>query len=207
MDVPSTGDSTVGEWMRRLAEPAGVPGGGAAVGVMLSIAAGLMSMVAAYTEADEPAERARALQRTALRLTDDDATVSGALGAAFRDHGDIRTASLDAARSSATLGEHACAAIADLEWLAEHGKPFLIADVAVATASLRGALAGARANLSYDLAALRSAGDDDAAIRTAHPALWDAADRFSEAIDRLDRLAAAIDDRAAPTSTHRPAAG
>ncbi|MFB2554159.1 cyclodeaminase/cyclohydrolase family protein [Herbiconiux liangxiaofengii] len=44
----TTGGSTVHDWMRRLAEPVGDPGGGAASGVMLAMGCALTSMVAGY---------------------------------------------------------------------------------------------------------------------------------------------------------------
>lgn len=212
-DAVTTQRSTVEEWTRALAESKGSPGGGAGTGVMLAIAASLASMVAGYTEPqeDQRAElaslhaRAHALREAALKLADDDAAASEAFGAAFRlEKGPerdqaIHRASVDAARASAFLGERAVAAIDDLGWLAANGNPALIADVVVGFGALRAAVAGARTNVSFDLATLRSAGATLEQIREQHPGLWSAVEQLTAALDRIDHLTAAVDDRAAPT--------
>ncbi|GAB4097972.1 cyclodeaminase/cyclohydrolase family protein [Sinomonas halotolerans] len=214
----STRGSTVDEWTEALAQSTGSPGGGAGAGVMLAVAASLMSMVAGYTEPAEGAgdgggrdeaaavrERAQSLRRAALALADEDSAASRAFGAAFRmDRGPereeaIRRASVEAATSSAVLGEHAVGAIEDLAWLAADGNPALIADVVVAFGALRAAVAGARTNVSYDLASLRSAGKALEEIREQHPDLWSSVERLDAALGRIDALTAEIDDRAAPT--------
>ncbi|RDV09109.1 formiminotransferase-cyclodeaminase [Arthrobacter sp. RT-1] len=211
----TTQDSTVDEWTEALAQSTGSPGGGAGSGLMLAVAASLTSMVAGYTEPKEHEaaevaeirERARALRREALQLADEDATASQAFGAAFRlDPGPdreeaIHSASLDAAKSSAVLGERAIEAVDDLAWLAANGNPALIADVVVAFGALRAAVAGARTNVSFDLASLRSAGATLEQIREQHQDLWSAVERLSTALDRIDGLTARIDHRAAPTDS------
>ncbi|GAA2174698.1 hypothetical protein GCM10009784_14090 [Arthrobacter parietis] len=182
---------------------------------MLAIAASLTSMVAGYTdpgaEQGEQLERllarAQELRRTALRLADDDAAASRAFGSAFRlNEGDerdraIREASLGAARSSAMLGDHAIAAIDDLSWLAENGNKALIADVVVAFGALRAAVTGARTNVSFDLATLRSSGLTLEQVREQQPRLWAAVEKLDAAIVRIDEATAAVDHRAAPTDS------
>jgi len=209
----TTQDSTVAEWTRALAESTGSPGGGAGTGLMLAVAASLTSMVAGYSgngedDGGEPAgirARARVLRREALELADDDASASKAFGAAFRlepgperDEA-IRRASLEAAASSAVLGERAIQAIDDLAWLATNGNRALVADVVVAFGALRAAVAGARTNVSFDLGSLRSTGATLEQVRQQQPDLWAAVEKLSEAMDRIDTLAADIDHRAAPT--------
>jgi formiminotetrahydrofolate cyclodeaminase len=138
-------------------------------------------------------------------LADDDAAASEAFGAAFRlDRGPERDeailrASVDAAKASALLGERAAAAIDDLGWLASNGNPALIADVVVGFGALRAAVAGARTNVSFDLATIRSAGATLDQIREQHPGLWAAVEKLTAALERIDQLTAAVDDRAAPT--------
>lgn len=221
-DVPevSTSDSSVADWIRALAAAQGNPGGGAASGLMLSVAAGLTAMVAGYSDdhggppqpGDGPAmtseavrERAGERAHAALRLADADAKASRAFGQAFhlstgpeRDAA-IRTASIQAATASAELGRHAIDAIDDLEWLAGHGNPALIADVAVAIGALRAALTGARTNVSFDLGSIRSAHESLEEIHDEQSELWRLVPVFEDALARLDRLAAGIDHRAAPT--------
>lgn len=210
----TTRQSTVDEWTRALAESTGSPGGGAGTGVMLAVAASLTSMVAGYSGKEDDGgrvttirERAQQLRREALKLADDDAAASRAFGAAFRlEKGPerdeaIRSASVDAARASAVLGEQAVAAIGDLAWLAHNGNPALVADVVVALGALRAAVAGARTNVSFDLGSLRSAGATLEDVRRQHPDLWRHVEQLTAALDRIDGLAAAIDDRAAPTDS------
>ncbi|MDQ0075644.1 cyclodeaminase/cyclohydrolase family protein [Arthrobacter oryzae] len=212
-EAVTTRNSTVNDWTRALAESAGSPGGGAGTGVMLAIAASLTSMVAGYTEAEEHLRteladvhaRAGCLREAALQLADDDAAASEAFGAAFRlepgpEREDaVHRASVDAAKASAVLGERGIDAIGDLEWLARRGNPALIADIVVAFGALRAAVTGARTNVSFDLAALTSAGATLEQIREQHPDLWATVERLNTALDRIDRLTADIDHRAAPT--------
>ncbi|TPV53449.1 cyclodeaminase/cyclohydrolase family protein [Pseudarthrobacter phenanthrenivorans] len=212
-DAVTTQRSTVQEWTRALAESKGSPGGGAGTGVMLAIAASLASMVAGYTEPKEHQRgdlaalhaRALSLREEALRLADGDAAASEAFGAAFRlDRGRerdeaIHRASVDAAKASALLGERAVAAIDDKGWLASHGNPALIADVVVGFGALRAAVAGARTNVSFDLATLRSAGATLQEVEEQHPALWAAVQQLTAALERIDHLTASVDHRAAPT--------
>lgn len=212
-EAVSTQNSTVEDWTRALAESSGSPGGGAGTGVMLAVAASLTSMVAGYTEPEEQHRgelanihaRARSLRTAALRLADEDASASRAFGAAFRlEPGPkreeaIRRASIAAAKASAVLGERAIEAIEDLGWLASKGNPALIADVVVAFGALRASVAGARTNVSFDLAALTSAGVALEQIREQHPALWATVERLNAALYRIDDLTAGIDHRAAPT--------
>jgi len=212
-EVVTTRQSTVEDWTRALAESVGSPGGGAGTGVMLAIAASLTSMVAGYTEAEEPQRReladvharAGSLRAAALQLADDDASASKAFGAAFRlepgpEREDaIHRASVEAAKASAVLGERAIDAIGDLGWLASNGNPALIADIVVAFGALRAAVTGARTNVSFDLAALTSAGATLEQIRKQHPDLWATVEGLNTALDRIDRLTADIDHRAAPT--------
>jgi formiminotetrahydrofolate cyclodeaminase len=215
----SARQSGLREWIGRLAEPVGDPGGGAAAGVMLAMAASLASMAAAYTapqryeaaagtsdgreheqvqdrerERAAIAGRAAALRGRALELADLDGDASQQFGEAFgireepeREHA-IREASLDAATSSESLGDAALPLVADLEWLHTHANPAVHADVVVACAALRGALAGARANLVADTGILASHTDGDPAAESARPALDAAADRLTAAIARLDQL-------------------
>lgn len=212
-EAVTTQQSTVEDWTRALAESTGSPGGGAGTGVMLAIAASLTSMVAGYTEPDPQQrtelgavhERAHSLREAALRLADEDASASKAFGAAFRlEHGPeredaIHRASVDAAKVSAVLGEKAIAATGDLGWLAANGNPALIADVVVAFGALRAAVTGARTNVSFDLAALTSAGATLEQVREQHPALWATVGRLNAALERIDKLTTQIDHRAAPT--------
>lgn len=211
----TTQGSTVEEWTSALAESTGSPGGGAGAGLMLAVAASLTSMVAGYTEpkehehadVDDIRKRAQSLRQEALRLADEDSAASQAFGAAFRlDPGPereeaIHNASLGAAKSSAVLGGRAIDAVDDLAWLAANGNPALIADVVVAFGALRAAVAGARTNVSFDLASLRSAGATLEQVREQHQDLWSSVEHLTAALDRIDELTARVDHRAAPTDS------
>jgi len=97
------------------------------------------------------------------------------------------------------LGHRAIDAIGDLGWLASSGNPALIADIVVAFGALRAAVTGARTNVSFDLAALTSAGATLESVREQHPALWATVEHLNAALERIDELTAGIDHRAAPT--------
>jgi formiminotetrahydrofolate cyclodeaminase len=209
----SARSSTIDAWTRALARSTGSPGGGAASGVMLAMAYSLTSMVAGYTTVDDDREpelsalkqRATTGRKTALRLADEDAEASQAFGRAFRlDPGDgreeaIRDASVDAAESSADLGVTGAEAVGDLEWLARHGNPALVADIAVACGALRAAIAGARTNMSFDLGSLTSSGESIDDVRHRHPALWETVQRLDAVLTRIDQLSAEIEGHAIPS--------
>jgi formiminotetrahydrofolate cyclodeaminase len=210
--IVSTSGSSVEDWTSALGERIGAPGGGAAAGVMLAIAAALCSMVAGYTDdgaaAEVPAlrDRATARRRRALRMADEDAIASKEFGAAFtlepgpeRDEA-VRASSFAAARASAALGELAMELVDDLEWLSTHGNRALVADVAVALGAVRGALSAARSNVSFDLAAPAKAGSPLEQVRDEEPEAWAAVRRIDAAVARVDRIAKEIDPRAAPTA-------
>lgn len=202
--------STIEDWTEALAESSGSPGGGAAAGVMLAIAYSLTSMVAGYSAADGALAddlealrgRAAAGREDALELADQDAAASESFGSAFRlQHGErrdeaIREASVEAARASAAVGKRGAEAVADLEWLAQHGNPALIADIAVACGALRAAIAGARANVSFDLGSLTSSGESLAEVRERHPVLWSTVRDLDVVLGRIDRLASEVEGRA-----------
>ncbi|AWB85644.1 cyclodeaminase/cyclohydrolase family protein [Mycetocola zhujimingii] len=204
--------STIEDWTDALARATGSPGGGAASGVMLAMAYALTSMVAGYTEVDGPLkqeldalkDRAVAGRRAALHLADEDAAASKSFGSAFRlEPGEerenaIREASVTAAETSADLGRTGADAVGDLEWLAQHGNPALVADVAVACGALRAAVAGARTNMSFDLGSLTAGGESLDDVRKQHPALWETAQQLDELLGRIDRLTADIEGKAVP---------
>ncbi|MGO3257200.1 MAG: cyclodeaminase/cyclohydrolase family protein [Glutamicibacter ardleyensis] len=213
-EAGTTANSTIASWISALALSDGAPGGGAASGIMLAIAASLTSMVCGYTSTKDQGEqeslnginsRAQELKGKALELGDQDAAATNAFGAAFRrDPGRERQravadASIQAAKASAALGELAITAIADLAWLAEHGNPALIADVAVGLGALRAAVTGARTNVSFDLSKLATDQTGLTEVRGAHPHLWQVVQELTAAREEIDRITAAIDDRAAPT--------
>lgn len=213
-EAGTTANSTIASWISALALSDGAPGGGAASGIMLAIAASLTSMVCGYTSTKDQGEqeslnginsRAQELKGKALELGDQDAAATNAFGAAFRrDPGPERQravadASIQAAKASAALGELAITAIADLAWLAEHGNPALIADVAVGLGALRAAVTGARTNVSFDLSKLATDQTGLTEVRGAHPHLWQVVQELTAAREEIDRITAAIDDRAAPT--------
>jgi formiminotetrahydrofolate cyclodeaminase len=214
----TTRQSTLAEWLGRLAEPVGDPGGGAAAGLMLAVSAALTSMVAGYEgrnagalsgrRAERLRERAVARRAAALEAADSDALASRALGDALRmpagadRDAAVRDASLAATESSVRLGDLVLASIDDLVAVAAGADPVLIADAAVAIAAARAALAGSRANAASDLADLarhddpRTSPDDD--LETRRAALTSALARLDEGVERLEELEASLADRLSP---------
>lgn len=202
----STSDSStpaaLSAWLDRLAQADGGQGGGAACGVLLSIASALMEMVARYSTDDERAigcaTRLSDRRREALAAAEADGIRSAQLGASLRqpdddparDHG-IHEAALAAAASSAELGAIGIALVAELALLSDIGNPAVTADLAVAAEALSAGTAGAAVNLRADLAlADAHSGDEtvpDAALRLAEAtqALEDARDAASAYAERL----------------------
>ncbi|WP_191906577.1 cyclodeaminase/cyclohydrolase family protein [Microbacterium lushaniae] len=162
-DVPTS--LAMDEWLARLAEPTGAPGGGSAAGVMMALSAALLHMVCGYTP-DEPVaaeagERVRELREASLRASEEDGVRSVALGAALREDGPDRSARLydaavAAAASSADLAEVGIALVAQLRLVAEVGNPHLVADTGVASESLRAGLGAALINLRANISLARS---------------------------------------------------
>jgi len=197
-----TGDSTVTEWMRRLALPVGDPGGGAASAVMLGVACALTAMVARYSggrrgggddvdgdRLEELAARADERRAKALALADVDAERSREYGAAFHvpagpEHDEaVRTAGERAAESSETIGDLALEARHDLREVAGVTARFLLPDALVATAALRAAIVGARTNLEADAGGLPEA------------EVAEHVGRYDEAVEHLDRLETELRER------------
>lgn len=163
------------QWLDRLGEATGAPGGGSASAVMLALAAGLLRMVAEYTpgsdEAKASGQRLLVLRTRALHASDADSEASVALGAALalptedpaRESRLLRAA-VDGARSSVEVGEVGIALVAELDVLGRVGNHHLDADLAVAREALRAGLGGALVNLraNLDLVAAHSAGSGEA---------------------------------------------
>lgn len=170
-DIDPT-ETPLAEWVNRLAQAKGAPGGGAACGVMTGIAAGLLGMVAAYTADDVEARQAeQRLSRTrcqAMKAAEEDGVRSAAFGAALAmDQGPereraVREATVDAVASTLDVGRVAASLLEEVRLLADIGNPHVEADLRVAVEALRAALEGtnhtARANL--DLLARHRTADD-----------------------------------------------
>ena len=147
------------EWLDRLAERGGAPGGGSASGVLLGIGAALLSMVLGY--GDRPrALRTRAtdLRAEALDAALRDAAASAELGAALALPADlparpgrVADAALAGARSTAELGATGVALVDLLEATATDTGPGLMADVGVAAEAIAAGLGGALTTLRGDL--------------------------------------------------------
>lgn len=161
------------DWLGRLAEARGAPGGGAACAVMTAISAALLGMVAAYTPDDIAAEQAvRRLQRTrheATRAAEEDGVRSAAFGAALamsegpeREQA-VRQATVEAIESSLAIGRLGASLLDDVHLLADIGNPHVEADLRVATETLRAALEGAHltAEANLDLLTRHRKQDDE----------------------------------------------
>ena len=145
--------TSLSAWLDRLAQPDGAPGGGAACGVMLALAAALLRMVAEYTpdepRAEECAGRLVTRRLDALAAAETDGVRSAELGAALRTSKDdptrdqlVRDAAIEAARLSAVLGDVGVALVDELRLLREIGNPHLAADLAVAGEALAASSCG-----------------------------------------------------------------
>ena len=159
--------TSLSAWLDRLAQPDGAPGGGAACGVMLALAAALLRMVAEYTpdepRAEECAGRLVTRRLAALDASETDGVRSAELGAALRMSRDdparderVRDAAIEAARLSAVLGDVGAGLVEELRLLREIGNPHLAADLAVAGEALAAGVAGASINLRANLQLARA---------------------------------------------------
>lgn len=164
-DIPTS--IPLDDWLAKLGQSTGAPGGGAASGVMLSIAASLLSMVAAYTPDDpraaECGRRVAGLRGEALRGAESDGIVSADFGTALalpegdQDRGArVRDAAVHAAESAARLGASGMALLSELRVLREIGNRSLSADLAVAAAALSAGLSGSSINLRANLRTARA---------------------------------------------------
>lgn len=159
-------------WLTALARPAGAPGGGAACGVILAVSAGLLHMVAAYTDdprAEGCADRLVRARTAALETAEADGVRSADFGAALALPSDdparderVRDAALSASRSSTDVGAIGSDLVPDLALLAEIGNPAVRADLAIAAETLATGLSGASINLRADLQIARRHGADGA---------------------------------------------
>jgi formiminotetrahydrofolate cyclodeaminase len=178
------------EWLERLAEAHGAPGGGAACAVMTAIAAALLGMVAAYSADDaeivQSATRLDRVRRRATAAAEADGERSAAFGAALAmesgpDREDaVRSTTVDATASSIAVGGLAASLVDEARLLAARGNPNVEADLIVAVEALAAALAGAAATARADLEILSS-------HRVPDDALDDRIESFRRDIDEIER--------------------
>lgn len=185
-------------WLDKLAQPTGAPGGGAACGVMIAIAAALLQMVAGYTP-DDPrvmaaGERAVGHRDDALAAAEDDGVRSAQLGAALAESENasgrdthVREAAVAAATSSARLGEIGAALATELRLIAERGNPNLAADLAVAAAALQAGIRGALTNLRANLDLAHGHREDSDGVDGALTTLADAGERLIVCVTALNQ--------------------
>ncbi len=199
-DVPTS--RPMDAWLDALSQPTGSPGGGAASGVMLGLAAALMGMVAGYTP-DVPAVAERtgrldAVRSDLLRAVEADGVVSASFGAALAlspedpDREDrVREAAIEAAQSVARLGRAGVALVTEARMLSAEGNPHLAVDLAVATEALEAGLAGASLNLRANLQLARSHG----ASRPMLVGLEDEVGRLADARTQVARITTELSAR------------
>lgn len=190
------------EWLGRLAEARGAPGGGAACAVMTAISAALLGMVAAYTPDDVAAEHAARRLTTkrneATRAAEEDGVRSAAFGASLamsegpeRERA-VRQATVDAIMSSVTIGRIGASLLDEVRLLADIGNPHVEADLRVAAEALRAALEGAHLTAEANLDLLkkhRQQGDGlNPKVEAFQQNLAELAEKRSECDGIADRL-------------------
>lgn len=211
-ETVTTRRSPLAEWLDRLAEPVGDPGGGAAAGLMLAVSTALTSMVAGYEgraaerrgtatapsrdagaeariplgvrRAERLRERAVARRHAALEAADADAVASRDLGAALRmPSGDDRDAAVREASLAAT---ESSVTLGDLV-LASLDDLAAIAGAAddVLVADVAVAVAAARAALT---GARANAGSDLADLERHGASSADVETRHADLVAALERF-------------------
>lgn len=172
-DIPAS--TPMDDWFDALSRPTGSPGGGAASGVMLAIAASLMSMVGGYSDGDarasECVDRLARTRAEALQAVEADGIVSASFGAALalatddpsRDER-VRDAAVEAARSAARVGLIGVGMLQEVRVLVETGNPHIVVDLAVATEALLAGLSGASLNVRANLQIARRHGSPTAEV-------------------------------------------
>lgn len=204
-------DESMVRWLEALASSAPAPGGGAAAGLEVAIAAALVEMVCnltigkpAYAEHDAAMtvarDRARAIRTEAIELVDEDAAAFNAVIAAYklpRESDGERAARSEAIQDALTLAADvprrtaaAAAASIDLgEAILAGANPNVLSDIAAAAAAARAALDTARVNVEINAASITDP------ARGA--ALAAAAEEIARELERADRLVAAVRERLA----------
>ncbi len=190
----------LGAWLAGLAEPVPSPGGGAAAAVVLATGAALVQMTAGYAADPDARERIRSEAETAriaaLEAADADALLSAELVATFRLAGDdprrpeaLRTVTVAAAASGVEVARLSDPLVEALEWLARHGDPRLLPDVAVAARMLGASLRSCRSNVRVNATSARDAGAAAATLA----ALATDAEHMRQTCRMLDLLADEVD--------------
>lgn len=198
--VPTS--TPLSDWLDKLAQPNGAPGGGAASGVILGLAAALLRMVAQYTpddaRASECAARLVIRRSEALHAAEADGIRSAEFGAALALPADnaerddrVRGAAIAAAHSSALLGTVGRDLHPELRLLAEIRSPQVKADLAIAAEALATGIVGACINLRANLQLALKYGATESSLSVVQSDL-----------ERLNTVRAAVAEIAAEASKH-----
>ncbi|WP_311258612.1 cyclodeaminase/cyclohydrolase family protein [Microbacterium sp. WCS2018Hpa-9] len=201
-DIPAS--TPMDDWFDALSRPTGSPGGGAAAGVMLAIAASLMSMVGGYSDDDPRAadilDRLARQRAEALRAVEADGIVSASFGAALalatddpsRDER-VRDAAVEGARSAARVGLIGVGMLQDVRVLVEVGNPHIVVDLAVAAEALLAGLSGASLNVRANLQIARRHRSPAAEIADLEAEIRRLADARRQVAQIIDELSARLD--------------
>jgi len=202
-------DESMAGWLEALASSAPAPGGGAAAGVEVAIAAALVEMVCnltigkpAYAEHDAAMtaarDRARTIRTEAVELVGEDEAAFSAVIAAYKlpRESDSERAARSAAiqqaltRAADVPRRTARAAAESLglgEAIVAGANPNVISDIAAAAASARAALDTARVNIEINAVSITDP--------TLGAALAAAVAEIATELDRADRLVATVRER------------
>lgn len=201
-DIPAS--TPMDDWFDALSRPTGSPGGGAASGVMLAIAASLMSMVGGYSDGDpraaECVDRLARRRAEALRAVEADGVVSARFGDALalptddpcRDER-VRDAAVEAAESAVRVAVIGVGMLRDVRVLVEAGNPHIVVDLAVAAEALLAGLSGASLNVRANLQIARRHGSPAAAIADFEAEIGRLADARREVAQIIEELSARLD--------------
>jgi formiminotetrahydrofolate cyclodeaminase len=172
-------DESIGDWLDALASAAPAPGGGAAAGLQVAMAAALVEMVCNLTigrpaYADHEAamsaarDRARTLRADAVALVGEDAAAFSAVISAYKlpresdDERGVRSEAIQRALASAAdvpcrVARDAAETVSLGESILDGANPNVVSDIAAAAAAARAALDTARVNVEVNAASITDA--------------------------------------------------
>jgi formiminotetrahydrofolate cyclodeaminase len=173
----SIADSTLSDYLSALSSGSSTPGGGAVAALSGAQAASLISMVANLTKTFPEEDSKEQLLKTAevavatfTSLADQDAAAFAKLMTAYKEKGDVETASMDSATPPLDCLKLAHSLVASVQVLHQHGNPNLVTDTAIAALLLKDTILSSELNILINLRSIKNDDFKQAANQLIHDA-------------------------------------